>query len=721
MSAISFDQVVEQPAPPLSALRQDIEIVSTGIERDGSPGWTLLDPISHRFIKINWRSFEMLSVWPESNASINAKALCNHPKLVEIDVSVDEIEALQRFLQINNLINMPATGGADYYYQQKMSTKQKWWQWLVHNYLFLKIPLFYPHNFLKKLYPAVNWMFSRYAAVGILCLAVVGLYFTAMQWDAFKSTFLYFFTPQGALGYILALVAIKLLHELGHAITLTHYGGRVPSIGVAFIVMFPVLYTDTSDAWRLSSHRQRIHIGAAGMLTELTIAVIGTFFWAILDDGILRSIAFFAATTGWISSLAVNLNPFMRFDGYYLLADTLQVENLQQRSFTHGKAELRYQLFGLPKEGLLTSLLPLHWRLVFYAWCTWVYRFFLFLGIAFLVYTFFFKVLGVVVFIIEIVWFILLPIAKELEVWWSMRDQIKVSSRAKKTGLLAAMIVLAGFLPLSSSVYLQGLVSVDGVRKVFSPAPARLIAKRLEEGALVKSGDVLLNLDSPELTASLAIKTAEREVIVAKLKASQFDDDKRSDVATLRSEKNQLDVDIQGIQKLLAQLEISVDRDAIVRDIHPDLTVGRWVSENQLLFTHLPAAEHTRYRVRAYVREQHINRLALDQHATFYPEAVEMSPVKLTLVGIAKAGAQVVDVKALASTYGGEIPTKPNEKEGLQAELAVHELIFEPTDSTQKLPLQVLRGAVTIEADRRSFFAMTFRRAASIVRRELGI
>ena len=210
-------------------------------------------------------------------------------------------------------------------------------------------------------------------------------------------------------------------------------------------------------------------------------------------------------------------------------------------------------------------------------------------------------------------------------------------------------------------------------------------------------------------------------VIVAKLKASQFDDEKRSDVATLRSEKNQLDVDIQGIKKLVAQLEISIERDAIVRDIHPDLTVGRWVSENQLLFTHLPAAEHTRYRVRAYVREQHINRLALDQHATFYPEAVEMSPVKLTLVGIAKAGAQVVDVKALASTYGGDIPTKPNEKEGLQAELAVHELIFEPTDSTQKLPLQVLRGAVTIEADRRSFFAMTFRRAASIVRRELGI
>ena len=92
-------------------------------------------------------------------------------------------------------------------------------------------------------------------------------------------------------------------------------------------VFFPFLYTDTTDAWRLRNHKERLLINFAGILTELHLALFATFAWAILPDGGLKSVAFFIATTSWISSLAINVSPFMRFDGYYVFSDWLKAEN----------------------------------------------------------------------------------------------------------------------------------------------------------------------------------------------------------------------------------------------------------------------------------------------------------------------------------------------------------------------------------------------------------
>ena len=105
----------------------------------------------------------------------------------------------------------------------------------------------------------------------------------------------------------------------GHGYIAKYFGCRVSAIGIAFLVFFPFLYTDTTDAWRLRNHRERLIINFAGILTELHLALIATFLWAILPDGGLKSVTFFIATTSWISSLAINVSPFMRFDGYYVL------------------------------------------------------------------------------------------------------------------------------------------------------------------------------------------------------------------------------------------------------------------------------------------------------------------------------------------------------------------------------------------------------------------
>jgi len=227
-------------------------------------------------------------------------------------------------------------------------------------------------------------------------------------------------------------------------------------------------------------------IGAAGMITELAIAAICTFLWSFLPEGPLRSAAFIIATTGWVMTLAVNLNPLMRFDGYYLLSDLLGVHNLQERSFTFAKWKLRRLLFGLrdpPPEGVLPSLQT---KLTIYAWSTWIYRFFLFIGIALLVYHFFFKALGLLLFAVEIMWFIVLPIMRELIVWWSMRSTALKTRRFVVTATSVCVLLGLAFIPCSGRVSFPAILQSAQYATVYAPEPGRIVDVFLKRNQRVK-------------------------------------------------------------------------------------------------------------------------------------------------------------------------------------------------------------------------------------------
>ena len=146
----------------------------------------------------------------------------------------------------------------------------------------------------------------------------------------FLTTFSYFFNVNGLILFGITIVFVKALHELGHAYVATYYKCKVSSIGLAMLVFFPS-YTDTTDAYKLTDHRKRLLINFAGMLTELHLALLATFVWAVSPEGVIKSASFFIATSSWISSLLINIAVY-GFDGYYVLSDFLKAENLQPRS-----------------------------------------------------------------------------------------------------------------------------------------------------------------------------------------------------------------------------------------------------------------------------------------------------------------------------------------------------------------------------------------------------
>ena len=176
-----------------------------------------------------------------------------------------------------------------------------------------------------------------------------------------------------------------------------------------------MLYTDTSDSWRLNDKRKRLAIAAAGMISEFSLALIATFFWAITPDGVVRSVLFSVAFIGWLIALGLNASPFFRFDGYYILSDALDIQNLHDRSGALARQWSRRVFLGIhdpdPEPYLEQSLKRI---LVVFALITHVYRVIVFVSIALLVYNYFFKALGIFLMMVELIWFVGLPIQQEI-------------------------------------------------------------------------------------------------------------------------------------------------------------------------------------------------------------------------------------------------------------------------------------------------------------------
>lgn len=253
----------------LPPLREELHCLPGPRDHGGHPTWTLHDPANNRFFRIGWREFEMLSRWSLGDPAAIAQSINGHTTL---HVEAGEVEDVAKFFLQENLLRLQGAGGREWLRGQWLKTRHHWLWWLLHHYLFFRIPLLRPDRLLSRTYPYIAWVYSPRCAVAVALIGLLGLYLVSRQWEHFLGTFLHFFNWQGLAYYGLALSLSKVLHELGHAFTAHRYGCRVPSMGVAFLVMFPVLYTDASETWKITERSKRLAIAGAGVVTELGLA-----------------------------------------------------------------------------------------------------------------------------------------------------------------------------------------------------------------------------------------------------------------------------------------------------------------------------------------------------------------------------------------------------------------------------------------------------------------
>ena len=694
-------------------LRQDLEIFRGNSREDGSPAWLLYDAVRNKYFTVGLTAFRLIKNWRGGEDIQNFEKKINSQG---IETTGEEIKSFIGFLQQNNLIIQPQGQGVPFLMQQKNSLKKSWIMNLIHSYLFFKIPLFTPDEWLGRTLNKVKFLGSKKIRNIIYILGFIGLFFVIQQFENFTKTFLYFFSLKGLMIYFITLVFVKCLHELGHAYIAKYHGCRVSAIGIAFLVFFPFLYTDTTDAWRLRNHKDRLLINFAGILTELHLALIATFVWGVLPEGGLKSAAFFIATTSWISSIAINVSPFMRFDGYYVFSDWLKAENLQPRSFALAKWKIRETLFGFnhkPPEEISPSR---RWTFIIYAWSTWVYRFFLFIGIALLVYYFAFKVLGIILFAIEIYWFIMLPIIKEMKQWWMMRSEMKLNKQTFRTISILTITLMVLFLPWKSSMKIPAVYISEKYSKIYSPYPAKIKSVFITKDQEVEAGQNLIELYSPELDKE--INSIRRKILLTKTKINRMSgtSGNMDEYLTYNQRLIALQSELSGLTKTKEKLVIKAPNKGKVKDL-VSLSNEMWVSNLDQL---LGIVHYGTGNVKAFIREEQIDRFQENTPAVFIPNDGDHKKIHLISNKLDLSSVNNLPYVALASIHSGPIAIR-NFTSGeyqYRPETAHYIADFKLVNkSSIKFDLP---GYVHVEGNRYSPFVRFFRNVFSVLIRESG-
>ncbi len=694
-------------------LRQDLEILRGNSREDGSPAWLLYDAVRNKYFTLGLTAFKLIKNWKGGEDIQNFEKKIN---LEGIETNSDEIKSFIGFLQQNNLILQPSGQNVSYLLQQKNSMKKSWMLNLVHSYLFFKIPLFKPDEWLEKNLSKVKNLGSAKFRNLIYILGFIGICLVIQQFEVFKKTFLYFFTFNGLMLYFITLILVKCLHELGHAFVAKNYGCRVSAIGIAFLVFFPFLYTDTTDAWRLRNHKERLLINFAGILTELHLALIATFIWGLLPEGGLKSAMFFIATTSWISSLLINVSPFMRFDGYYVFSDWLKAENLQPRSFALARWKIRETLFGLnhkPPEEINPSR---RWTFIVYAWATWLYRFFLFIGIALLVYHLAFKILGIILFIIEIYWFIMLPIIKELKNWYMMKSEMKFNKQSTRTIIILVFLSMIIFLPWKSSLKIPAVYVSEKYSKIYSPYPAKIKQIFVSKDEQVTKGQNLIELYSPDLDKN--ISSLRRKIKLTKTKINRLSDSagNMDQYLTLQQRLIALQDELSGLSRVQNKLVIKAPIKGQIKDFY-NLSEDMWVGNLDQL---LGIVHYGTGRVRGFIKEEQIDRFLEKNPAVFIPNDGVHDKVYLVSKSLDLSAINNLPYISLSSIHNGPVAIRNFTGGEFQYRPQTAHYIAEFELVKQSKIQFELPGYVHIEGSRYSPFVKLFKNVFAILVRESG-
>ena len=403
----------------------------------------------------------------------------------------------------------------------------------------------------------------------------------------------------------------------------------------------------------------------------------------------------------------------MRFDGYYLYSDLLRMPNLEYRAFEMGRWWIREKLFAAGE----TPAEPARLHLVVYAICTWIYRFFLFLGIALLIYHFFFKAAGIILMAIDVIYFIARPVYREIMRWRKLHESGVLSwNRATlrsvlMLGLLLAMIAV----PWKSSVSLPALLDTP-YSMLYASQSGQLAQLLVRAGDKVEQGQLLAVIQSPQLEHELEQAQRRYEELGWQRASMGFNPDLLQQSLVVAAELQTQNERLRGLLETRERLQVKAAISGIVTDMNTDLSEGIWVSAGEPL---LAVKDQQTLRIAAYVREQDLGRVSVTTGGRFYPEEPGWGTMEAAVSRLDEVGVRELDKLYLASLFGGDIPVREGRNQELITQESYYVMMLEPQGATI-MPDRVLRGSVVVEGEARSMLSGMVQRILQVFQQESG-
>jgi putative peptide zinc metalloprotease protein len=388
------------------------------------------------------------------------------------------------------------------------------------NLLAIRLPGFHPGRGLHWLHARCRWMYSRWCVAGCCLLMTAALLLTAIQFESLRErwpTFQGFFSPQNIVWLIVALGTTKILHELAHGLTCVHFGGECHEIGMMLLVFTPCLYCDVTSAWLLPSKWHRMAVGLAGIYVEMVLAAAATLGWWFTEPGLLNSLLLNMMVICSVNTLLINGNPLLRFDGYFVLSDLLEVPNLQPRARDVVVTGLRHWLFDLQQDR--TPAVREHhlgW-LALYAVASILYRLTVVVAILVLLQRAFrgtdLELLAQLITVAVVIGMVG-PATWKTVRWFQdpgQRRQLRPGHAASRLAWAALLVAGVLLVPLPSRLLTPAMMEPEDVERIYVSVPG-LIRSAVTVGQAVQAGDTLAQLENSSISREIAELTAEIEL-----------------------------------------------------------------------------------------------------------------------------------------------------------------------------------------------------------------
>ena len=376
-----------------------------------------------------------------------------------------------------------------------------------------------PEPLLSRLYPKCRWIFSPWCLVFGVVVALAAATLVSVQFNTLQSKlpdYHAFFSLHNIAWLAVALAAAKVLHELGHALTCKHFGGECHEIGIMLLVFTPCLYCNVSAAWMFRNRWRRIGVSAAGIVVEIVLASVCTLLWWVSEPGLLNTLCLNVMVIASVGTLLLNGNPLLRYDGYYILSDLVEIPNLAQQS----RAALRHfasRLFlGTSDAG--GPDLPRRRRvpLALYALASTAYRICLVVAILWMLKTVLavhhLEVLAYTLAIVVVLG-MALPAVRRTVRFVSQPYGREPLRRWRMATVLMCLLIMSTavlFLPVPTYVAAPAVLEYDQAERVFVPIDGTLRSD-VSPGQTVRAGDPLARLENLDLDLEVARLTAERD------------------------------------------------------------------------------------------------------------------------------------------------------------------------------------------------------------------
>jgi putative peptide zinc metalloprotease protein len=533
----------------------------------------------------------------------------------------------------------------------------------IANPLAFRLRFWHPDTFFDRTFPLLRWAFSWSGAVLWTLVVAPALVLGAQNWQQLSASASdQLFALDNIALMAVCFIVLKALHELGHGYAVKAFGGTVHEIGVMFLVFAPMPYVDASAAAEFRNKWHRALVGAAGMIVELFIAALALYVWLAVEPGIVRALAYNTIIVAGLSTVLFNGNPLLRYDGYYILIDLIEIPNLAQRATRYWAYLIEKYLFGTEGHAFAAAPGERGWLLL-YAPASFLYRVGVVLAIALFIASEY-LVVGVVVAMWGILTGILMPLGKVL--WQVFAGPRLQHNRFRAVTVTCGFLSIGAFglfwIPAPLYTTTEGVVWLPETANLRAGTSGFVHKVLVEPGRTVSIGDGLIESEESTIKAAQDILRQQITELEARLAAERFVDRAKAEITT--TELRHVQAELATVQTRADGLIARSRADGIFTLANPHDLRGRYIKEGQLIGYILPAGSRI---VRATVRQDDIDLVRSRlQQVSVKPTARVDTIIPARVIREVPAGRDELPSKALGGIAGGAVPIDPRDPQGMK-------------------------------------------------------